>query len=534
MATVLLRFPGSRYHATPWGHHVNEGLVEWPPSPWRLLRALIAVGYTSGSWSGGGPLPTARSLLEKLAGKLPLYRLPPAAGAHSRHYMPLARIEKGREQTTLVFDTWAQMDGDPLAVFWDVELTGDEHEVLAELVGRLGYLGRSESWVAAHLVVDEPLAANTFNCFPDDGGKPLRRGMEQVSLLACQSAAAYRVWRENAVADARSSHLETNKKASGKIRRDVEGAYPSDVVACLHAETAWLRRQGWSQPPGTRRVFYWRRVDALEAGAPPPAIRARSGAPVDAMLLSLTSASGSSGLLPPVVRTVPQAELLHRALVSQITTLSGQPCPVLSGCDENGQRLRGAHQHAHVLPLDLDGDRHLDHVLVWAPMRLDANAQAAVRAVRRTFTKGVEAPLRLAVAGSGTLDGFRTIRGPAGARLRNALGPTSGATDWLSATPFVPPRFLKKRGRNTLEGQIAEELAARGLPPLVYVRTYDPHADDQARRQRLFVRARRYGPSPPLDVGFTLLLRLAASAMGPICLGYGSHFGLGRFETVLP
>ena len=41
--TLKLTFPGGRYHATPWGRHVNEGVPEWPPSPWRLLRALVAV-----------------------------------------------------------------------------------------------------------------------------------------------------------------------------------------------------------------------------------------------------------------------------------------------------------------------------------------------------------------------------------------------------------------------------------------------------------------------------------------------------------
>lgn len=30
---VEFRFPARRYHATPWGNHVNEGLIEWPPSP---------------------------------------------------------------------------------------------------------------------------------------------------------------------------------------------------------------------------------------------------------------------------------------------------------------------------------------------------------------------------------------------------------------------------------------------------------------------------------------------------------------------
>ena len=40
--SVTIRFSAGRFHATPWGHHVNEGLPEWPPSPWRLLRALVA------------------------------------------------------------------------------------------------------------------------------------------------------------------------------------------------------------------------------------------------------------------------------------------------------------------------------------------------------------------------------------------------------------------------------------------------------------------------------------------------------------
>lgn len=65
MPTVKLRFPGGRYHATPWGHHVNEGRIEWPPSPWRLLRAFIACGFTSQGWDEVPPI--ARRLIDKLA-----------------------------------------------------------------------------------------------------------------------------------------------------------------------------------------------------------------------------------------------------------------------------------------------------------------------------------------------------------------------------------------------------------------------------------------------------------------------------------
>jgi CRISPR-associated protein Csb2 len=31
MPVIDLYFPASRLHATPWGRHVNEGAVEWPP-----------------------------------------------------------------------------------------------------------------------------------------------------------------------------------------------------------------------------------------------------------------------------------------------------------------------------------------------------------------------------------------------------------------------------------------------------------------------------------------------------------------------
>lgn len=43
MIALSFRFISGRFHATPWGRHVNEGAPEWPPSPWRILRAMVAV-----------------------------------------------------------------------------------------------------------------------------------------------------------------------------------------------------------------------------------------------------------------------------------------------------------------------------------------------------------------------------------------------------------------------------------------------------------------------------------------------------------
>lgn len=126
MPTLRLRFPGGRYHATPFGNHVNEGQIEWPPSPWRLLRALIACGFTTQRLREIPP--TAQKLVEKLAGTLPSYRLPAASAVHSRHFMPIGSLEKGREKTTLVFDTWANVGQETLVIHWDCSLADDETE----------------------------------------------------------------------------------------------------------------------------------------------------------------------------------------------------------------------------------------------------------------------------------------------------------------------------------------------------------------------------------------------------------------------
>lgn len=542
MPTLILRFPGRRYHATPWGHHVNEGQIEWPPSPWRLLRALLATGYSTMQWPGDGPPAEVRSLIAKLADILPRYRLPRAAGAHSRHYMPLARFKNGREDTTLVFDTWAQVDDGELSVTWDAELNEEETTLLEQLAERLGYLGRSESWVMARLAPYEETLPEGEDCVPCDGAQVPGRGWEQVPLIAPLPAERYERWRQASIRaeleklpdiDSAKKRLTKDEKKSLERRRAVETSFPTDLIACLQTTTGWLRQRGWSQPPGSERVFYWQRTNALEVGAPNVQRRQSSVRPVEAMLLSMATATGNNHALPPVIRTLPQAELLHRALVSTASRLDKSPCVALTGCDESGKPLTEPHRHAHLLPLDLDGDGHIDHVLVWASMGLDTLAQSAIRAVRTTFTKGGLAPLRLALSAAGSFDGLRGLRGVYGNNLCSLLGPSAGATVWTSITPFVPPRFLKKRGKNALDGQVASELAGRGLPVPSDITIIDPQDDMRALRMRHFVRSRRFGPAPPIDCGFTLALRFDRPVAGPLCLGYGCHFGLGMFTSVV-
>jgi len=246
------------------------------------------------------------------------------------------------------------------------------------------------------------------------------------------------------------------------------------------------------------------------------------------MLLALTTPSGSKSALPMVERTLPQAELLHRAVVSKLG-FGGDPCPEIVGRDESGEPLKG-HRHTHLLPVDLDGDRRIDHLLLFAPMGFGARAQRAVRSLRRTYMKGGVQELQVAVAGAGALHDLRFIGADLSRAAEELLGPTGGAASWASSTPFVPPRHLKKSGRSSLEGQVEEELSARGFPP-ARVEVLDWSEDTCGLRH--FVRRRQRGPQPPLDMGFAIRLHFAAPIAGPICLGYGSHFGLGMFRALL-
>lgn len=524
--SLAFRFPAGRYHATPFGHHVNEGMIEWPPSPWRLLRALISVGYTSDAWGASGPPPTARKAIKKLSADLPSYFLPSAVGTHSRHYMPIGKIENGLEKTTLVFDTWARVEDKELIIIWpNVDLDDAELSVIDFLVGRMNYLGRSESWVEGRVVgVDE--TTSQPNCFPDLHASAPDRNWQQITLLAPVSPSDYHTWRmvqlESALADLPLPKKGKPSKTLCQKRDRTREPYPRNLLDCLQKDTNWLRSHRWNLPPGSQWVSYWRSDDALKVGRPKVA-QASSRIPrIEASLLSLTNASRNDHALPPVTRTLPQAELLHRKIIG-IAERKGTLPSELAGRDESLRPLQGPHEHIHINPLDLNGDGHLDHILVWAPGGFGADAQTAIRSVRETPTKGDIEPLRLALAIMGNINDLTQAQGTIGQHLGRIVG---SASTWHSLTPFVPPRYLKRSGKNTLEGQIRAELRSRGFPEPIAINQLPPNNQSRFRHFNL---VRRRGPEPPRTLGFDICLEFETPVSGPIAIGYGSHFGLGLF-----
>jgi CRISPR-associated protein Csb2 len=531
MPTLKLQFPGGRYHATPWGHHVNEGLIEWPPSPWRLIRTLISCGFVTQHW--GDVPPLARTLIDKLAAVLPSYKLPDITAAHTRHFMPY--IEGQNQKTTLVWDTFANVGKGEVFVHWPCELNSDETAMLAQLANRLNYLGRSESWVEAELIPDSQLDLDSFNAVAHRQGDLHDQRYEQISLMAPIPADSYRAWQQEKAQEA-IAHLDLSsakKKPSAKQTADrakLIAPFPPDLIACLTKDTSWWKGHGWSQPPGSQRVLYWRPSQPMQVTAPPRP-RIRPLLPVEMMLLALTTPSGNKSALPSITRTLPQAELFHRAIVGRAGKGEQVYCPELTGKDEQGRPLQAGHRHAHILPLDLDDDSRIDHILIYAPMGLGDTAQRAISGLRRSWTKGSAGDLQLAVAGKGSIDDLRHLPAPSNTVMKRLLGPEQGSRYWLSMTPFVPPRFEKRPGKkNDVADQVNTELHSRGLPDAKV--TVLPWKLHETRQLRHFIRRRQHGQSPPQDVGYPIKLEFPKPVPGPIELGYGSHFGLGLFMAV--
>ena len=162
MVLIELAFPSGRYHATSWGRHVNEGVPEWPPSPYRLVRALYD------AWKRKRPEweeDRVNAVLSAISSAPALYRLPNATVSHTRSF--LSKNEEDPQSKTLIFDGFVVLSPRSTVLMgWpEAALDLQTAEDLDELLSVLNYLGRSESWIEPRLV--RGVSAVEWNCFPE-------------------------------------------------------------------------------------------------------------------------------------------------------------------------------------------------------------------------------------------------------------------------------------------------------------------------------------------------------------------------------
>jgi CRISPR-associated protein Csb2 len=509
MLAIGITFPGGRYHATPWGRHVNEADVAWPPDPWRLARALIATWHRKLD-----PVRYPRAQLASLLARMataqpPRIRLPEnAIHAHTRHYMPT----KGNKPT-LVFDAFARIGrDDPIVFAWfDVQLSAEEERLLDALLEAMGYFGRAESWAEAERVQWQ----DGFNCLPADSAVDTETGEvlgEIVRLLAPLSPDEYEKFRHE--------QLAARKKPPAKLAKTL----PADWLAALSVDTGELQAAGWSLPPAARWLSYRRPLQALKTIAvrPGPA-RVEPRPPV-----SLTTARFTlfGKPLPRIEEAVRIGEALRLAAMGVAKRLLGSEA--IPG-ELSGHELPPTNRHAHAFWLPEPNERgEIEHALIHAPGGFGAEAVRVLAALRQVKRDEGE-PLRLMLEGIGR------------AALFGQVSRLAGESDvWRSVTPYLHPWHLKKPQlrspealREALLGQLRREWKARGesLPELVAIREITSvRSGGRELRPVHFHRFRRKrGLVQPDTLGRLLELRFAAPVRGPLALGFACHFGLGLF-----
>ena len=525
MPVIELRFPSGRFHATPWGRHVNEGAVEWPPAPWRILRALIATWYLK-AMREEAPENEMRALIANLVESVATYQLPQASLGHTRHYMPV--IAGCTQKTAKVFDTFIHA-ADPLRMKWDALLAADQRRVLALLCERLSYLGRAESLVEARLLADD--TAFTANACPLPENEPVPAGHELVRVLAPRNEADFQRWRATLAPAAAPAEAAPQAKSKKTTKKNAGPKLPADLFEALHADTGDLQAAGWNLPPGAQLLDYVRHEDCF--GIAPARPQPRLHRPTVARF------AVSSNVLPRITRALSVAERVHQALVSRF---KGGPAPaVFTGLGPDGKPQPG-HRHAFIF-CESNGVRDaITHVTVLSRDGFGAPERQALESLQRVWGHGGH-DLQLVLLGFGEPETF--LDSP----ILNGGKP---AKVWQSLTPFVPTRHPKtfRDGRPKLDASgwaigspehdlqrlIGEAHDGLNAPlPLPMKIEGQAHLTVNGRRlSALEFQAERHqgggahaGQTPR---GFKITF--VEPVCGPLAFGYAAHFGLGLFVPV--
>ena len=220
---------------------------------------------------------------------------------------------------------------------------------------------------------------------------------------------------------------------------------------------------------------------------------------------------------PPVEWTATVGEAARAAAirVAEETFGTGRLDRSLHGPSSSAEPSDGRHLHAFWLPRDADGDGLID--------RLDVLIEGGASPFSRKILAQLQ---RLQVHGHGAIP--MVPRSPHADRFEARL--------WISATPYVGPRFEShRRGGPARSGlsaaeQLAKELRQRRsadwlqLPPAAVLSA--PIPPRSAADFRLGARARDGDALRPRS-WFTILFEKPVT--GPLAFGLGSHFGLGQF-----
>lgn len=493
--TIEVELLSGRYHAHVWGE-AQFGMAgpEWPPSPWRLLRALASAWFRTHTNPSESDETTRNCLLEAL-GKAgaPKIWLPPTSFHENRYYQP---IRLGASDRVLHHDHFAVPKG---GCFWfqfkpKQALQPPQHELLTELLRRIRYFGRSESRAHLRLVnltepphgVYEAVPRNcNVICQSDNRQQPMV--YRRVLCTTDEFEASY-LWSPQ----------------DDRVR-----GHPPHLVDALLKEKMPL-------PRGTRWVEYAVPAEALVHEIRPQIQSGASASPAPPTVRVSEVRFRLNRRVPlRLLHIVAVARAFRDAVVEAHQRIAnGQISPTLSGRQLNGTVAQG-HQHAYYLPCLCPKAVTFDELVVRVPNgQLTRPELDALLSVERIRISGPKYPITV-IAES----------------IVESAANVTGAKCWCSATPFLPP-LHHRQGRNgtQVEQQVTAACIQRRAPRPEHVeRIRGPGgfsispilAHEYLTGEGHWTLTRR--------LGFWLKLTFNESVVLDTPLGADAHFGAGQF-----
>ncbi|MDB5967573.1 MAG: CRISPR-associated protein Csb2 [Hydrocarboniphaga sp.] len=464
MLTLRLTFPWGRYYAHPWGLNPTRlREAEWPPSSWRLLRALTSGWFRANS--GHAPTSELLSLLEKLGRELPDIAVGPVAFSQTVHWQPNfgAADKDARAAATYKrtrHENHFAATASPVVFCWkNLALDERQRSLLGDILPHVSYFGRAESLCNLELTDGDNFPGVGW-CRPClSNGEPIRRIAENCRDVFCPDP----------------RNFQAADLWSRRSRRD--GLDPS--AAPPHLVEDLLAHQ--PLPDGGRWVSYemsagWpgRWVVRIAKSARPKA--SRSPAPRIAHYLRF---SLQCRIPVPLKFTVPLADMFReRALAHHRSANSDSNSFALSG-HNRPEDVEGEHQHAFYLPLGTDRVRSdsLNELHVWCPYGFtQAEVEALMRVHRLDWGSGKH-PLKpvLMAIGNTVAEGCPISIGQNSSRI------------WRNSTPFVPPRYFytgnlhgaKLKAKDSPEQQLVLCLRQAGINSTGEIRRLTPSGQAQ-------------------------------------------------------
>ena len=471
------------YHATPWGKHVNEGIPEWPPSPWRLLRAIIS------SWKNTKSELKDENIwpiLQKLAGELPVFKLPDASVSHTRHYMPTS------SKKTLIINTFVVTGNKPLYILWNnVTFSQQEIELLQSILKNLHYFGRAESWCTISISTEHH---DNYNCVPLEDQENVSDG-ELVRVLVPNQNVDF--------VDLSNPQLD------------------EDNLKSISITTAVLQNKNYIDPPGGKWVQYIRPQNCFEEKTYPK----NNTSMLDNITLVRYAVVGT--IRPHIKDTLRVGDLARNACMSKYGKIkNGDTSTIFSGKDGKGKPLLN-HTHAFYLSTYETQHDEIDHFTIFAPSGFNKEELEALFCLKRLYRYN-------------TTDVNLLFQGCGNKNIFSDVPIFKKSCKWISATPLILTRHVHYKGKkndrriraNGPEEQIRNELMNR------YGKEYSiknikidggqTNIDNTTTKPSDFFRWRKHG-SIGDGTTYKVELEFEEKVTGPITLGYASHFGLGMF-----